>query len=78
MRTHDNLDDTVENEDGLTFRQWYLKADEAMTALCGLDVDDLPDGDSWNSWNDGVSPAQYARDLFQQERADAEMFGGLL
>ena len=35
------------NNRGQTFEQWYTATDAAVSAICGLGVDDLPDGNSW-------------------------------
>ena len=48
------------NEDGYTFKEWLLKADRYIEVICGLALDDLVDGPSRASWNDGVKPKDYA------------------
>ena len=55
------------NSDGLTFQQWYATADRAVAAVCGLGLDDLADGPSWDAWNDDVDPADYAEERLGEE-----------
>lgn len=51
------------NDDGLTFREWMRKVNGILAARCGLTANDLADGPSWDTWNDGGSPEDYASDL---------------
>ena len=55
-----NYTETPTNDNGLTFKEWLRLADRAVSAVCGLGLDDLPDGPSWDAWNDDESPADYA------------------
>lgn len=48
------------NESGHTFKEWHQLADRAVARVCGLGLNDLPDGPSWQAWDDGESPADYA------------------
>jgi len=57
-----NTTDTREN---LTFDAWYRKVDGHVASICGLGVDDLADGASWDSWDSCVSPAEYAEMLLE-------------
>ena len=52
--------DTWTNADGHTFDGWYRLADRAVGDACGLGLDDLPDGPSWDAWNDDEAPEDYA------------------
>jgi hypothetical protein len=52
--------ETPTNGNGHTFKQWFRLADRAVDAACGLGLDDLPDGPSWDAWNDDESPEDYA------------------
>lgn len=72
MRQHLDLDSHVLNDDGLSFREWYRLADKHMNALCGLDVDDFPDGPSWSNWEAGIDPKDYATEVFQKAAAEME------
>ena len=53
------MEETV-NECGVTFEAWLSQADRAVAAVCGLGLDDLADGPSWDAWTDGVPPSEYA------------------
>ena len=55
------------NDDGYMFKEWLRKADRCIEAVCGLGLDDLPDGPSWDSWNDGVKPKDYAIMMLEEE-----------
>lgn len=57
------------NCDGLTFDEWWSLADESCHDLSkgAAGLLDLPDGPSWDSWNDGVRPKDYAYDLLEEE-----------
>jgi hypothetical protein len=55
-----NYTETPTNDNGLTFKEWLRLADRAVSAVCGLGLDDLPDGPSWDAWNDDEAPADYA------------------
>ena len=55
------------NENGYTFKEWLRKADRCIAAVCGLGLDDLPDGPSWDSWDDGVKPKDYAIMILEEE-----------
>lgn len=55
------------NNRGQTFEQWYTATDLAVSAICGLGVDDLPDGNSWDAWNDDTTPRDYAIMLLEEE-----------
>ena len=56
-----------------TFEEWYREANAACVALCGLGIDDLPDGPSYDSWEAGISPADYARDQLIDEGFPGEL-----
>ena len=56
------------NPDGLTFDQWYTQCDNVVGDLCGFRLDDLPDGNSWDAWNDGVPPTEYATERLAESR----------
>ena len=55
------------NSAGHTFKEWFRLADQFVEAVCGLGLDDLPDGPSWDSWNDNVSPADYVQMILEEE-----------
>jgi hypothetical protein len=58
------------NDNGLTFKEWFRLADSAVCAVCGLGLDDLPDGNSWYAWDDNESPVNYARMILEEEGFD--------
>lgn len=55
------------NEQGLTFQQWFDEANTACESLCGLGLDDLADGPSYDSWESGMSPREYAEEILEEE-----------
>lgn len=61
-RTH-----SPEPRNGLTFTAWLAAADKHVRALVGVRLDDLPDGPSYDSWADEVSPEEYAETLLEEE-----------
>lgn len=50
-----------------TFEVWYAAVNAAVAAICGLSADDLADGPSRDSWEDGMSAKAYARMLLREE-----------
>jgi hypothetical protein len=49
------------------FEAWYSAADKVCGAICGLGIDDLPDGPSWDSWDAGMTPREYVMDRLESE-----------
>jgi hypothetical protein len=45
----------------MTFEQWQAKVNQAIINQVDLEIDDLPDYDYWNAWNDGETPAYTAK-----------------
>ena len=60
-------DSQTQTVNGLTFEQWYEKLDSACIRTCGLGIDDLPDGNSWDAWSDGMSPKEYLMEKLEEE-----------
>ena len=52
------------------FPNWYADVDRIMQSRCGLGIDDLPDGPSYDCWDDGMTPDEYVRLMLQQEGFD--------
>ena len=51
------------NANGLTFEQWFLKADAACEELCGKSLHDLPWApDALDEWADNEPPDEFAED----------------
>ena len=40
----------------LTFDQWYKRCDMIVASVCGLGVDDLPDANWRDYYEDGMTP----------------------
>jgi hypothetical protein len=49
------------------FETWYAKVDRHVSALAGVGIDDLADGNSYDAYEDGVSPKEYALDRLREE-----------
>ena len=49
------------------FREWFAVADAECVRMSGLSIDDLPDGNSYDAFDGGVSPRSYAHDLLVEE-----------
>lgn len=49
------------------FEVWYKKADMVCYELAGVSIDDLADGPSRDAFDDGATPAEYARELLENE-----------
>lgn len=54
------ITETPTNDNSLTFKEWHRLANRAVARVCGLGLDDLPDGPAWDAWNDDEAPADYA------------------
>lgn len=50
-----------------TYEQWYAQADRECLAISGLSINDLADGPSYDAFEDGASPQEYALDLLGDE-----------
>jgi hypothetical protein len=50
----------------LTFEQWFDSADHICQLRSGLRLDDLPDGPSWDAWDNDISPANYVYDQLRE------------
>jgi len=62
-----NSTEAPTNGAGHTFKEWYRLADEAVAAVCGLGIDDLPDGNSYDAWDADEAPKDYARMILEEE-----------
>jgi hypothetical protein len=51
----------------ITFEEWMRLVDSHIARRCGLTSDDLADGSSWDSWNSGMDPEEYADELLASE-----------
>ena len=53
------------------FDDWYRQCDRVCLAIAGIGIDDLPDGNSWDAWDNGETPSEYVR-----EKLDSEGYPG--
>ena len=67
MTTNKKTLDAETNDEGQTFEEWYRDVDLECSALCGLGIDDLADGPSYDCWSGGYTPAEYARERLEDE-----------
>lgn len=51
-----------------TFEVWQAKVNAFLIRKCGFGIDDLPDWDYYNAWNDGMPPSQAAYQVIQNAR----------
>lgn len=51
----------------MNFEEWYAAVDRIVSGIAGIGIEDLADGPSWNAWNDGVSPREYAIERLAEE-----------
>jgi hypothetical protein len=51
----------------ITFDAWYAQVDRICQATCGLGIEDLADGPSWDAWSDGCTPREYVRERLEEE-----------
>ncbi len=58
---------TARNTEGLTFEAWYAQANAACAGICGLGIDDLPDGNSYDAWSSDSTPRDYAVMMLEEE-----------
>lgn len=49
------------------FTEWLRKVDAAVTATCGIGIDDLPDYAYSDYHEDGMTPKETARLVLQEE-----------
>jgi hypothetical protein len=54
------------NAKGHTYEDWMIRVNRYLESVCGLTSDDLPDGNSWDSWNSGASPKEYGDQLLEE------------
>lgn len=69
------------NSDGMTFKEWKAQCNAAVVRLCGMSLYDLTDHPMWDYWNDGVTPADAAREWVAEEAEEMgfdpeEIIGG--
>lgn len=50
-----------------TFEEWYASADRICIGIAGVGIEDLPDGPSWDAWNDGVRARHYVLDQLEAD-----------
>lgn len=50
------------------FETWMKKVNAFIERKTGFGIDDLPDWDYWNAWNDGMPPSQAAYQVIQAAR----------
>ena len=50
----------AERIEGRTLKQWIAEVDAIISRRIGISVHDLADFAIWDSWNDGVTPAEGA------------------
>ena len=55
------------NENGITFDDWMDQADNECLSISGCSIHDLPDGNSYDAWNDGATPLDYVTMLLEEE-----------
>ena len=65
------------NVDGYTFGKWLSIVDAVLWDQCGLTHRDLPDGPSYDSWDSGMSPEEYALYLLYGAGFPMEMLRSL-
>lgn len=70
-----------DTRNGKTFRAWYNQCDQLIATICGLSLDDLADGPSWEAWSDEITPAEYVYERLDDagfpdlDDVYAELFG---
>ena len=67
LEKRNELDETAVNDDRLTFAAWLAKANAACVSISGVSLDDLPDANTYDAWHDGEDPAEFARDVLEEE-----------
>lgn len=55
------------NADGLTFQQWYLRADRVVQDIASVGIADLPDGNSNDAWLNNATPRDYAVMMLEED-----------
>jgi hypothetical protein len=63
---------TKRNCEALTFDQWLARANKEIERLVGLSLDDLPDRMTWDAWDAGENPAEFAREALADEGYEFE------
>lgn len=49
------------------FGAWFARADAECLRMSGVGIEDLPDGNSFDAFDGGMSPRSYAHDLLVEE-----------
>lgn len=56
----------------ITFAEWLKAVDAVLLQRVGLPSDCLPDGPSYQSYEDGYSPKRYASKLIRLAKGEME------
>jgi len=63
------------DENGDTFDAWYAKVDAVVLEIAGLGIDDLPDGNSYDAWQAGGDPRDYATEQLAEDGFPFDLIG---
>ena len=56
----------------LAFPQWLARVNAVINRMVGLQLDDLADVDTRSAFEDGASPAAFAREVLADEGYEGE------
>lgn len=60
------------NADGVSFRDWRIAVDQAVSARIGVGASDLADYPSWSLWDACIDPSDAASECIEGD----DVFGG--
>lgn len=63
------------NENGITFPAWYAIVDSVVLEIAGLGIEDLPDGPSYDAWEAGGDPREYAIERLAEDGFPFDLVG---
>jgi hypothetical protein len=58
---------TKEPQNPMTFEEWRKQVDREVLALAGVGLDDLPDKNTYDDWEDGLKPLEAAQQYLEEE-----------
>lgn len=63
----------MQNErNGLTYKQWIAKVDANLESRIGLGHEDVADFNSYDAWDDGMTPAEGADECLSRDDTYAD------
>lgn len=55
------------NSDGMTYDNWLKRVNAILDEETGMTLDDFADRNTWDAWNAGEDPDEYADTVLEEE-----------